>query len=295
MIDKFFVIAVVTAVAAMAQQITHIDPLGNTLVAYSMPDDCGVARVARPSDPIILQMHIRTLDPPEVDRIRQTLYQLSREPLNRFKVRGVLLIIEHQWFGQFEAANTLLQEIRSYATQEEVPVYAYSIKGIFGFGNIVSCAAQRIYTAKQALCGDVGIIDIFKNTRERLMIQDQATDTLHVTVTDPAIEVLRVGLDRAPGNRWTEWGPQEFSSFEELTESEYDMMISLLTKARSGLDIDQLLSIGSGPLMAPEAAAIGLIEVAGASLEHALRDLVVTAGCANRYRVIQLFSDPPDS
>lgn len=281
-----------SSIGLSAAKIQRIDALPSTMTAYSMPDERGEARIARPRDSIILQISLQDLDLREVDELRQIFYELSRYPLNRFQICGILLLLDNRFFGSFEAAGSLLNELRAFAEARQVMIYAYSNYGIFGFGNIVSCAAERIYTSTQALCGEIGIIDIFKNTRERLQIEQTFDTDLVAQVTDPDITLLRTGKQRATGDRWALWGPDEFSAIQELAATEYELFLELLKEARSDLNMAEVMSIGSGPLVAPDAAALGLIDEIGVSREHALHDLVVAAGCAKRYRVIELFENP---
>lgn len=246
-----------------------------------LPNAEGKREVTSLDAPVILQINIEGVIGTEnltAKTIRQQLIESREGDFKKNRVKGILLFINTPG-GTATDADAIYRSLKEYKEKYKVPIYAY-VDGLCASGGVYAgMAADKIYASDASLIGSVGVIQSsFLNFSK--LLEKIGVDSL----------TLSAGKDKDAMNPLRAWRPEEDQNFKMLIDYYYTRFVDIVAENRPLIAKDKLIEeYGARVFPAPKAKEYGYIDVSGASLSDALKDLVSAAKIEGQeYQVIRL-------
>ncbi len=253
--------------------------------AQFLPDLNGNSQMLSSSTPAVLQINIHGIIGKDdglgvtADDIRWQLIESRQGVLKNNRVKAVLLHIKTPG-GSATDSDTIYHLISDYKKKYKVPVYAF-IDGICASGGMYSAApSDKIYSMPVSIIGSIGVVvGPFFNFQE--------------VMTKIGIKSLTIteGKDKDMLNPFREWKPGEDASLKAVGSFLYKTFVDDFTSARPQVDKTKLMTEYGAQIFDPiKAEQIGYIDVADATYEKTLHDLLLAANIDPKkpYQVIEL-------
>lgn len=246
-----------------------------------LPNANGKREVQSNSAPVILQVNVDGVIGTELldeKTVRQILVESREGDFKDDRVKGILLYINTPG-GTVADADGIYRALGDYKTKYNVPIYAY-VDGLCASGGMyVALAADKIYASGISLIGSVGVIapSFFNVTK---LLEKLGVETLTLTA----------GKDKDAMNPLRPWKPGEDENYKQIVDYYYNHFVDLVTRHRKEISKEALVKdYGAHVFAAPDAMAKGFIDVSGAKLSDALKELLEVAGITgDNYQVIRL-------
>lgn len=123
--------------------------------------------------------------------------------------------------GEVTASDEIRNILATYKTRENLPVFFYSGSILASGGYYAACAADKVFTAKNAEVGSIGVII------EMLNYQKLAKDTLGLDM-----KVYKSGEFKDMGNPFREPTPAETALFDRDVRESMDDFVAEVSKSR---------------------------------------------------------------
>ena len=245
----------------------------------------GIRKILSKSAPVILKLNIVGDIGGErlsSHTINSLLIESRESTLKNDRVKAILLYVNTPG-GTIMDADAIYRALLQYKQQYNTPIYAF-VDGLCASGGMyVVSAADKIYATDTSLIGSVGVLlPPFFNASK--VMEKFGVDALS----------LSAGKDKDLLSPVRPWTPDEQKPLQEILDHYYNVFVDIVTKARPKVSREKLVTeLGANTFPAPQALSYGLIDVAGASYESALTDLLKKIGIDDDYyQVIQLDQSP---
>lgn len=209
---------------------------------------------------------------------KRTLANLEEPPF-KGRVQGILIEMDCPGGEVFEVAR-IYDELQQWKRRTGLPIYVF-VSGLCASGGYyISCVADKIYAASNALTGSIGVLSgPFINVKEGLKRYGVETD------------LLSAGKEKAPLNPFTPWTSKEREDRQNIINFLYDQFVDLVVTSRPQIIKERLVDVLGAKLFPPNLALQeGLIDVANASRQEALEALVRERQISS-YRVVGCSQD----
>lgn len=224
-------------------------------------------RILLPSNaPVVLTLDIKGvvgMGDLTAEKFQNTLFDSEEGMFEGSRVKAVLLHINTPG-GTVDDADAIYRALLAYKKKYNVPVYAF-VDGLCASGGMyIASSADKIFATPASIIGSVGVIlgpaFNFSGLMERYGVQALS---------------LTEGKDKDMLSPFRPWRPGEDASLRAITAALYERFVSIVTEARPRLTRDKLINdYGAQIFVAQEAEKLGYIDVANASYEMALSELV---------------------
>lgn len=246
-----------------------------------LPNAEGKREVLSSTTPVILQVNIDGIIGTEnlnEKSVRQILVESREENFKDDRVKGVLVYINTPG-GTVTDADGIYQALSDYKAKYKVPVYAY-VDGLCASGGMyIALATDKIFASDISLIGSVGVIaPSFLNVAK--LLDKIGVETL----------TLSAGKDKDAMNPLRPWKPGEDENYKQIVEYYYNHFLDLVTRHRPEITREKLVQdYGANVFPAPDAKIKGFIDVNGAKLSDALKELLTVSGITDEnYQVVRL-------
>lgn len=245
-----------------------------------LPNADGKREVLSSTSPVILQLNIDGvigLEHLDNKSVRQQLVESREGDFKDNRVKALLLYINTPG-GTVNDADGIFRALGDYKEKYKIPIYAY-VDGLCASGGMyIALAADKIFASNTSLIGSVGVIaPTFLNVTK--LLDKVGVDTLTISA----------GKDKDALNPLRPWKPGEDANYRQIIEYYYDHFVELVTTHRPNMSKEKLVQdYGALIFPAPIAQEHGFIDVSGASLAEALKELVKEANISDTYQVIRL-------
>lgn len=247
-----------------------------------LPNAAGIRKVMSSEAPVILQIDIEGvigLDGLTADAIRQQLLESREGDFKNNRVKAILLYVNTPGGSVFDSAD-ILRALQDYKKKYNVPIFAF-VEGFCASGGMYTAlAADKIFATSTSLIGSVGVLagSPFFNVSKLL------------TKFDIEALVLSVGKGKDALSPFRPWKENEDENLKNILDFYYNQFVDLVTTYRPLLSREKLTQdIGAKTFPAPLAQEMGFIDVSGASIEDALKELLTKVEITDdNYQVIRL-------
>lgn len=246
-----------------------------------LPNANGKREVLSSSSPVILQVNIDGIIGTTLldeKTIRQILVESREGSYKNDRVKGILVYINTPG-GTVTDADGIYRAISDYKAKYKIPVYAF-IDGLCASGGMyIALSTDKIFATDISLIGSVGVIaPSFMNVTK--LLDKIGVETL----------TLSAGKDKDAMNPLRPWKAGEDENYKQIIDYYYSHFVDLVTRHRPEISKEILIQdYGARVYPAPDAKAKGFIDVSGAKLSDALKELLPVAGITDdNYQVITL-------
>ncbi|HEM3635442.1 TPA: signal peptide peptidase SppA [Streptococcus suis] len=176
--------------------------------------------------------------------IMNTIKKLEKDSSNR----GILLYINSPG-GSVSASDSLYLRLMDYKRKTNRPVYAYFYNMAASGGYYVACAADEIFSDRNAWTGSIGVTlgDIYNASELLNKIGIKAVN-------------ISSGPNKAMGSMTQPMMPEQEEIFRGLVEDAYGQFLGIVSEAR-GISVETLRPIADGRVYtANQGKALGLVD-----------------------------------
>jgi len=229
------------------------------------------------SSPIILRLNIQGIigvGDLRAEPMREML-NASREGFFQGRTKAILLKINSPG-GLASESYAIYEMLMQYKKKFQVPIYAH-INGLCASGGMmIACSADKILSNPSGIIGSVGVIMgpafNFYDLMQKYGVQSKT---------------LTAGKDKDALSPVRKWGPDEGSFIQKSVDSEYNLFLNIVTKARPRLSRDALIHEYGANIFSPnEALEHGYIDGVVGNYESALMELAHEAKLEGPYQVL---------
>lgn len=268
------IIAIVVAVLSSSQMVSDKTQL---IIAT---DADGERKLLPHSAPAVLRLNIHGVIGTRDLNAKTVESQLldSREgALKGDRVKAVLLHINSPGGTTFDAHNIYTRLIK-YKERYKVPIYAYVDGMCASGGMMIACAADKIFSAPVGIIGSIGVI-LGPNFNVAGLMEKYGVKQLTITR----------GKDKDMLSPYREWKPGEDQSLKDIVDSDYNLFVNLVIKARPQMTKTRLMNEFGAQVYDPaRAEQYGYIDDGKSSYSGALSALVKEAQIDEKYQVVKL-------
>lgn len=247
-----------------------------------LPNAEGTRKVMGTEVPVILQIPIEGvigLDGLTASNIKQQLLESREGDFKNNRVKAILLYVNTPGGSVFDSAD-MLSALLDYKKTYNVPIFAF-VDGFCASGGMYAAlSADKIFATNTSLIGSVGVLAgaPFFNVSKLL------------TKFDIEALVLSAGKGKDALNPFKPWKEQEDENIKNILNVYYNQFVDLVATYRPLLTREKLIQeIGAKIFPAPLAQEMGFIDVSGARIEDALKELLAKLEITDdNYQVIRL-------
>lgn len=206
--------------------------------------------------------------------IQEALTALGSEEYKE-RVKGIVLDVNCPGGEVFEIAR-VYSALQFWKQRTQCPIYIF-VNGLCASGGYyIACAGDKIYATPASAIGSVGVLcGPFLNVRECLKRYGVECD------------LIMAGKDKAPMNPFTPWTQRDRQVQQDLVDYFYTQFVDVVVSNRPRITKDTLVNVLGAGLYSPQQSfEAGLIDVANATRQQVLEDLVTACGIEDAYCVI---------
>ena len=160
-----------------------------------------------------------------------------------------------------------------------MPVYAY-VEGLCASGGMmIACAADKVFCNQASLLGSVGVI-MPTSFNVKDLLQQYGVKTKTITS----------GKFKDELNPFRAWAENEGASFQNITNSYYNIFLGIVSKARPKLTEKVLIDVGASVYPAMQAINLGYADGLVPGVEKVMLTLAREQKMENDYQVVELSS-----
>ncbi len=242
----------------------------------------GGRKVLNDSSPVILKMKIKGIigeGKLTTEKVEGLLLDVQDGAFKTERVKGLFLDINTPGGLSTDSAG-IFHAIKVFKAKHKIPVYAY-VDGLCASGGMyIAAVADQIYSTSSSIIGSIGVrMGPFFNFAEGM----EKIGIKSLTLTD--------GKGKDTLNPFRPWEKGEEASIQAIIEDDYKNFVDHMTKARPRLDKEKLINVyGAQVFDAEKAKEYGYIDVAGATYNQILGELVKAAGIKPdvKYQVLEI-------